>query len=198
MSNSYTLCPYCSQQYPDGTMGDKCPDDGHYLVDVETSQLNDEDGLLGKCVGEEFAVVGVIGAGAFGTVYMACQMPIRRPTALKILHAQKAQKAEINRRFEREAKALAQLSDTNIVQLIRFGEDVVTRGDKETRFWFIAQEFVEGRTLRQILNEEGSLPFKRAQNLTRNILKALAAAHRKGIIHRDLKPGNITACHVIT
>ena len=92
MSKSYTLCPYCSQQYPDGTMGDKCPDDGHYLVDVQTSQLNDEDGLLGKCVGEEFAVVGVIGAGAFGTVYMACQMPIRRPTALKILHAQKAQK----------------------------------------------------------------------------------------------------------
>jgi serine/threonine-protein kinase len=87
-------------------------------------------------------------------------------------------------RFEREAVALAALSHPNIVSLTDYG---VFRGRA-----FLVMELLEGRTLRQVLDEEGALRVPRALEVTRQVLHALAYAHGRGIVHRDLKPANIS------
>jgi serine/threonine protein kinase len=188
------LCTICKHSAPDASFGEQCPEDESYLVDEVSHREGQGDPLLGRLIGGEFAIVGIIGSGGFGSVYRSIQQPIGRTVAVKILHGHAYRRPEVRRRFVREAKALARLSDPNIVQFIRFSEVKSDSGRLGQDFFFIAQEYVDGVHLGQIIKTSVPIPWTRVKFLTRSILKALAAAHKQNITHRDLKPTNIMVC----
>jgi serine/threonine protein kinase len=187
-------CTICQHSDPKALFGTQCPEDQSYLVDEVSHREGQGDSLLGRLIGGEFAIVGIIGTGGFGSVYRCIQQPIGRTVAVKILHGHAYRRPEVRRRFVREAKALARLSDPNIVQFIRFSEVKAEAGRIGQDFFFIAQEYVDGVHLGEIIKSSVPMPWTRVKFLTRSILKALAAAHKQNITHRDLKPTNIMVC----
>ena len=188
------VCPRCKNTVNDASFGQKCPNDGTFLIEESSYAETQGDPLIGTLVGDEFALVGLLGSGGFGSVYRGIQFPIGRMVALKILHGHASRQESARRRFLREAQALAQLSDPSIVQFIRFGEVVPNAKSLNAGMFFIAQEYIDGEVLSRIIKNQAPLPWARVRILIRSILKALAAAHKKNITHRDLKPSNIMIC----
>ncbi len=137
--------------------------------------------LAGKQV-QHYRVSSRIGAGGFGEVWLAEDLRLGRRAALKVLLPVSAADPAQIRRFEREARAASSLNHPNIVTIYEIGS--VDGVD------FIAQEFVEGETLRQRL-ARGVMPFPAVLDIAAQVSSALAAAHGAGIIHRDIKPENI-------
>jgi eukaryotic-like serine/threonine-protein kinase len=137
------------------------------------------DARIGARVAGRFLVEERIGAGAAGVVYRAVQEPLGRRVALKMLSADNTGDAK---RLAREAQAIARLRHENVVVVHDVGEDAGTA--------FIAMEYVEGTTLRAIL-DEGALPIDTALGIVRGAASGLAHAHQNGVVHRDLKPQNI-------
>ncbi len=129
-----------------------------------------------------YEIVRLLGAGGMGEVYQGHDPRLGRDVAIKILPGEFASSATRLHRFEREARAAAALSHPNILAVYDVGTDGGTP--------YLVSEFLEGRTLREALNE-GAIPFRKALELARQILSGLAAAHARGITHRDLKPENI-------
>src|SRR5262249_26233815 len=139
------------------------------------------DSLIGKAIGH-YEIQSLLGSGGMGEVYLANDVKLGRPVAIKILPSQFTADVAQVQRFEREARAASALNNPNIITIHEIGQ--------ERDFHFIATEFIEGQTLRQqILN--GPLPVKRVIELTAQIATALSAAHAAGIIHRDIKPENV-------
>jgi serine/threonine-protein kinase len=131
-----------------------------------------------------YVIEDAIGEGGVGLIFRATQFKVQRTVAVKFLQREVVGEHQLKPRFEREALALAALAHPNIVRLQDYG---VARGHP-----FLIMEFVEGRTLRGVLNDEGGLlPVERALAVTRQLLYALAYAHERGIVHRDLKPANL-------
>jgi serine/threonine protein kinase len=132
-----------------------------------------------------FEVVGELGQGAMGIVYKAKDPLIDRTVALKTisLNVVEDEKEEYERRFYQEAKAAGRLNHQNIVTIY----DVGKSGD----IAYIAMEFLEGRELRDVLNEEPLLPIDQVLDIVIQIAQGLAYAHEYGIVHRDIKPSNI-------
>jgi serine/threonine-protein kinase len=116
-------------------------------------------------------------------VYLARDQLLGRTVALKVLHPEYARDRAFIERFRREAQAAASLNDPRIVSIFDWGSDDGT--------YFIVMEYVEGRTLREIILTEGSLMPERALELAADICSALSLAHKNGIVHRDIKPANI-------
>ena len=116
-------------------------------------------------------------------VYCAEDSQLGRRVALKVLHRRFAADQEFVERFRREASAAAGLQHPNVVQ-------VFDRGELDGTY-YIAMEFLEGRTLKQLVREEGPLDPARAIDITIQILRAARFAHKRGIIHRDIKPHNV-------
>ena len=136
--------------------------------------------------GEEFGayrVLGPLGAGGMGTVYLAEDRRLGRPVALKVLPVELAEDLDRARRFEQEARAASLLNHPNILTVYEFG--------RTAEHFFIAAEYVEGRTLRQLLNASGGLDTAEALDIAAQIAGALSAAHAAGVIHRDVKPENV-------
>ncbi len=136
---------------------------------------------LGSRVGP-YEVVAAIGAGGMGEVFRARDRTLDRDVALKILPAAWADDPERRSRFAREARLLAALNHPHIAQV--YGVEDSIAGPA------IAMEFVEGRTLKALL-QAGAIGRRAATDLAREVAMALDAAHEKGIVHRDLKPANI-------
>ena len=130
-----------------------------------------------------YEVVRRVGVGGMADVYLAEDTQLGREVALKILHPQYADDESFVERFRREAMAAANLQHPNIVQIYDSGRE----GD----FNFIVMEYVEGRSLKDYLAEEGPLEIREATRIAGEVLTALAYAHRTGLVHRDIKPGNI-------
>jgi serine/threonine-protein kinase len=125
-----------------------------------------------------------IGEGGVGLIFRAIQFKVQRPVAVKFLQREMVGEHSLKPRFEREALTLATLAHPNIVRMQDYG---IARGNP-----FLVMEFIEGRTLRGLLNDEGGhLSVARALGLVRQMLHALAYAHERGIVHRDLKPANL-------
>lgn len=124
-----------------------------------------------------------LGSGGMATVYLAIQRSLNRPVVVKLLHPHLAEDEALVARFEREARAAAQLKHENIVQVIDFG-----RSGAES---FMAMELVEGKDLRQILDRAGPPPVGVAALLLRDVARGLEHAHGERIIHRDIKPANL-------
>ena len=119
-----------------------------------------------------------------GSVYLAEQVSIGRKVALKILHGAFATDEEFVRRFRHEARMAASLNHHNIVTVYDFDQ-----GDDDSLF--IAMEYVDGRSLSEIIKHEGPMDIGRAVRLGGQIAEGLGAAHGVGVIHRDIKPDNI-------
>jgi serine/threonine-protein kinase len=126
---------------------------------------------------------GPIGSGGMGHVYRGRDLILDRVVAVKVLPAELARDAGAVRRFGREARAVARLSHPGIVTVFDAG---VADGAP-----FIVMEFVEGRTLAEVLRHEGRLTPSRAAAIVAAIADALADAHASGVVHRDIKPGNV-------
>jgi serine/threonine protein kinase len=129
-----------------------------------------------------YEIIGTLGAGGMGEVYRARDTKLGRDVAVKVLPADLADNPESLSRFEREARAVAQLSHPNILAIHDFGRQGETA--------YAVMELLEGETLRARL-EHGPLPARKAADLAVQIAEGLGAAHEKGIVHRDLKPENI-------
>jgi serine/threonine-protein kinase len=132
-----------------------------------------------------YEIVGELGQGAMGVVYKATDPLIDRIVAIKTITLSLAQEErdEYEARFYQEAKAAGRLSHPNIVTIY----DVGRSGD----IAYIAMEFLQGRELRDILNDDKLLPVDQAIDIVAQVAMGLAYAHEHGIIHRDIKPSNI-------
>src|SRR5919205_317545 len=117
------------------------------------------------------------------SVFKARDTLLERHVALKILHPHFTEDEQYVERFRREARAVASLSHPNIVTILDRGEDEGRQ--------FIVFELVEGQTLKEILDEEGRLPLRRALELAIQVARGLAFAHEHGLVHRDVKPQNV-------
>ncbi|MEO8878865.1 MAG: serine/threonine-protein kinase [Gemmatimonadaceae bacterium] len=133
-------------------------------------------------VADRYRVSEVLGAGAWGIVYRALDLPNDREVALKILRVEFAGSASAER-FRREIAILARLDHPNIVALYDSGEI-------DGAPWY-AMSYVRGESLHERLAREKSLPIVDALNIARDVAVALAHAHASGVVHRDIKPGNI-------
>jgi eukaryotic-like serine/threonine-protein kinase len=129
-----------------------------------------------------YEIQSPIGAGGMGEVYRARDTRLGRDVAIKVLPESFAKDADRLRRFEQEARAIAALNHPNILAVHDIGDQDGIR--------YIVTELLEGRTLRDQLNE-GALPLRKALDYARQIADGLAAAHGRGIVHRDLKPENV-------
>jgi len=138
--------------------------------------------LVGRRLGD-YAILRWLGQGAMADVYLAEQVSLRRSVALKVLKNDRAADETYVRRFKREAQAAAGLIHGNIVQIYEVGQ---TDG-----VHFIAQEYVPGQNLRQLLQRHGPPEVSLAVALMRQVAAALHKASEQGIVHRDIKPDNI-------
>jgi eukaryotic-like serine/threonine-protein kinase len=124
-----------------------------------------------------------IARGGMADVFLARDLLLDRPVAVKVLFPQFAADPSFVERFRREAQAAANLNQPNITSVFDWGEEGGT--------YFIVMEFVDGRSLAEILRSEGMLHPDRAADITTDVAAALSFAHRNGVVHRDIKPGNI-------
>jgi serine/threonine-protein kinase len=129
-----------------------------------------------------YQIESLIGAGGMGEVYKARDNRLGRHVAIKVLAPRLAEDPDVRRRFEREARAAAQLSHPNIVAIFDVGEEAETA--------YAVMELLEGETLRASMQAR-SLPLEVTRAYALHIVNALTAAHAKGIVHRDLKPENV-------
>jgi serine/threonine protein kinase len=134
--------------------------------------------------GTRYRVIAKIGQGAMGVVYAAEHVELEKKVALKLLVARIAQRADAIERFRREARAASKIGSPYICDVTDFGSL------EDGRAYFV-MEYLEGRSLRAILDAEGSIEPGRAIAILRQTAKALGAAHDKGIIHLDVKPDNV-------
>ncbi len=152
-------------------------------LDVAAALLaqQQQPSALGKQI-SHYQTLSLLGAGGMGRVYLARDTRLQRMVALKMLPTRFTQDAERVRRFQTEAQAASALNHPNILTIYDVGE---TDGAH-----FIATEYVEGQTLRQLL-QSGPLPFAQVIEIATQLADALSAAHTAGIIHRDIKPENV-------
>lgn len=135
-------------------------------------------------IDNRFKVLKQVGKGGMGAVYKVFDQETDTVVALKLLHQKLSEDAAALKRFEKEAEAAAQLDHPNLVP-------VYAHGITETGRAYLIMEYVEGKSLADVIDEEGSLLEQRAINILLQICEALSQAHEHNIIHRDIKPSNI-------
>ena len=145
------------------------------------------DPLVGRLLDGRYQITQRLARGGMATVYRAVDMRLTRTVAVKVMHIGLGDEAEFARKFDREARAAAKLSHPNVVSVFDQGQDLEGPNSRP----YIVMEYVEGQTLRDVLNREAPLPPARALELMEPVLAALAAAHDAGLVHRDVKPENV-------
>ena len=144
--------------------------------------MNESTDFLPKQLGE-FKLIKKLGTGGMAEVYLAEQTSLRRQVAVKVLLPEFVRDEQHVRRFRHEAAAAGTLNHPNIVQVYMVGEDQGVN--------YIAQEYVQGRTLKDYITRKGPLEIKIALHILRQVASALQVASENGIVHRDIKPENI-------
>ncbi len=139
---------------------------------------------IGRVLGGRYQLDQCIGSGGMGEIYRARRLHIGDTVAVKVLRPDVVENEKSRQRFYREARAAAMLHHPNAVVIHDFGEDK----DGTT---YIVMELLDGRSLRQLLIDEGLIGSKRAYGIIRQACAALDAGHRNGIVHRDIKPDNV-------
>src|SRR5947207_6061599 len=139
--------------------------------------------LVGQVFSNRYRIEREIARGGMAEVYLARDESLNRQVALKALFPEFAREPSFVERFRREAQAAANLNHPNIVGIYDWGQEDGT--------YFIVMEYVEGRSLRDLIRSEGLIDPGRAADITAEIASALAFAHRSGVVHRDVKPGNV-------
>ena len=139
--------------------------------------------LVGKYIGSRYEIIEKIGNGGMAVVYKAKCHVLNRYVAVKVLKEEFTTDEEFIRRFNVEAQSAAGLTHPNIVSVYDVGH--------EDGIYYIVMELIQGKTLKQIIQEDGALPWKWSINIVTQMASALEAAHKNNIIHRDIKPHNI-------
>ena len=139
--------------------------------------------LIGKVVSRRFRVEEVIGSGGMAVVYRAFDLKTHQTVALKVLREEYEHDEEYRERFQREAEVGRRLNHPNIVNLVDSGAVGGVR--------YIALEYVDGKTLKEIIQQKGTMQQEEAVHYALQILAALGHAHSRKIIHRDIKPQNL-------
>jgi serine/threonine protein kinase len=142
--------------------------------------------MIGKIIKGRYKIYDEVGEGAAGSVYLARDQEEARIVAVKVIHSHLTKDGQFLERFQREASILAELEEfesPHITSLYEFGE--------EDGMIYIVTEFVEGRTLAEILAARGTLEIDEALVVTRQVAQCLEVTSRKNIVHRDLKPANL-------
>jgi len=168
-------CPRCGTEYSDTNT--LCPADGTAL---ETSN----DPLLGETLAGKYRIEERLSVGGMGTVYRGTHVLMDKKVAIKVLRPSLAADETIVARFSREARAASRISHPHALSVTDFGE-------AEGGVVFLVMEFLDGRTLKEVIRQEGPLALRRVVEIMRQIGGALDAAHAEGVIHRDLKSDNI-------
>jgi len=140
-----------------------------------------------RLLGGRYELDGVVGRGGMAEVYRARDIRLDRIVAVKTLRDDLARDQTFQARFRREAQSAASLNHPSIVAVYDTGEDMVGH----TPVPYIVMEYVDGRTLRDLLRDDRRLLPERALEITDGVLRALDYSHRNGIVHRDIKPGNV-------
>jgi len=172
-----TRCPQCGKSFPATVK--LCPDDGTVLEHAPptTSQV-------GKVLDGKYRLDAFLSKGGMGAVYRATHVMLNKTVAVKLINPELVTSPDVVRRFQREARAATALSHPNIVSVYDLGQ--TTEGTL-----YIAMEFVDGPSLKSVIESGGPVPVMRSLTLARQLASALSAAHRQGVIHRDLKPHNV-------
>ncbi|MCT8139779.1 Stk1 family PASTA domain-containing Ser/Thr kinase [Anaerobacillus sp. CMMVII] len=139
--------------------------------------------MIGKRISGRYQILETIGGGGMANVYKAHDAILNRHVAVKVLRPQFSDDDEFIRRFRREAQAATSLSHPNVVSIYDVGE--------EADIYYIVMEYVAGLTLKQLIQQRGSLPIQETVNIIMQISSAIAHAHENHIVHRDIKPHNI-------
>jgi serine/threonine protein kinase len=151
---------------------------------AKTKRVQPIGAQIGRVLGGRYQLDSCIGSGGMGEIYRARRLHIGDTVAVKVLRPDVIENEKTRQRFYREARAAAMLHHPNAVVIHDFGED--TDGTA-----YIVMELLIGRSLRQLLVEEGRVEPVRAYGILRQAAAALDAGHRNGIVHRDIKPDNI-------
>lgn len=168
-------CPKCGNEYPDDIT--LCPADGLALEATE-------DALIGQTLAGKYRIDERLSEGGMGTVYRGTHILMDKTVAVKVLRPSLAADEKIVARFSREARAASRISHPHALSVTDFGEDEKGRV-------FLVMEFLQGKTLKQIIREEGPLGLERVVEIMRQICGALHAAHDQNVVHRDLKSENV-------
>ena len=168
-------CPKCGTEYPDTNT--LCPSDG---VALEKKG----DSLLGKTLAGKYRIEERLSEGGMGTVYRGTHVLMDKTVAVKVLRPSLAADEKIVARFSREARAASRISHPHALSVTDFGE-------AEDGVVFLLMEYLDGKTLKEIIREEGPMALPRAVEILRQVGGALDAAHAEGVVHRDLKSDNI-------
>ena len=139
--------------------------------------------LEGSVIGNRYKIQEKIGNGGMATVYKALDQILNRYVAVKVLREEFTTDEEFIKRFNAEAQSAARLTHPNIVSVYDVGQ--------EYNIYYIVMELIQGKTLKQIIEEDGHLSWKWSVNIAIQIASALEMAHKNNIIHRDIKPHNI-------
>ncbi|HKN69281.1 MAG TPA: serine/threonine-protein kinase [Gemmatimonadaceae bacterium] len=175
--SSPKICPQCGAEYELDQRF--CPKDG------TTLRLQNATGdLVGAIIADRYHVIGKLGEGGMGQVYLAEHVKMGRRSALKVMNPALVKDADAISRFNREAANASRINHPNVADVYDFGET-------PDGIIYLAMELVEGPTLTKVIEEQGPLPPSRVATIVRQASEALAVAHDMGIVHRDLKPDNI-------
>ncbi len=169
------VCPVCGKEYSDTSS--LCTLDAEVLQSVD-------DPLLGQTLAEKYLIEQLIKRGGMGSVYRGKHVMMDKTVAVKVLRPSLAGDDVVVARFSREAKAASRISHPHAVSVTDFGE-------AENGVVFLVMEYLDGRTLKDLIRSEGPMRLDRAVEIVRQVSGALDAAHQQGVIHRDLKSDNI-------
>lgn len=164
-------CTSCGDSHPASTTA--CPRTGQPV----------QSGLCGSQI-DRYQVERLLGEGGMGAVYRGRHLLLNQPVAIKLLHPEFARRGDMLERFMREARASASIGNEHIIRVHDCGLTHEGRA-------FIVMELLEGKSLEDLLQDEGRIDPARAVEITAQVLDGLSAAHGAGIIHRDMKPANV-------
>ena len=139
--------------------------------------------IIGRTIANRYEIISKTGVGGMATVYVARDIVLNRNVAVKVLKDEFTTDEEFIKRFNSEAQSAASLTHPNIVSIYDVGN--------EDGIYYIVMELIRGKTLKQIITEEGALPWKWSVKVAIQIAQALETAHKNNIVHRDIKPHNI-------
>src|SRR5262249_52094723 len=158
------------------------------VVDYDPGRIRKvRDMTQPRLLGGRYELDGIVGRGGMAEVFRARDIRLDRVVGVKTLRDDLARDQTFQARFRREAQSAASLNHPSIVAVYDTGEDMVG----STPVPYIVMEFVDGRTLRDLLRDDRRLLPERALEITDGVLRALDYSHRNGIVHRDIKPGNV-------